>query len=216
MGSDEHGVETTGGRLCVVCNQYHLASARCHGDPLGFSAERAAEGERQAAAGQVRPLTEAMGELREVIALRAELARVREENARNKARADDAERHKLMAEGHVTELRQALATQDAEREAAVLAMREACAARCEAEAERWEGDGEGVEPVARLCAIAIRSLPAPTAALDAERERVVRETVEWCHEHPAKRTTNDKCEAEKLDSLDAYLARALAAAKGGG
>jgi hypothetical protein len=79
------------------------------------------------------------------------------------------------------------------------------------------GDGDNGEHLLYLLDLHFASSsPAPTAALDAERERVVRETVEWCYEHPAKRTTNDKCEAEKLDSLDAYLARALAAAKGGG
>lgn len=39
---------------------------------------------------------------------------------------------------------------------AVAAERERCAAACEREAEKWEGDGM-VEPMARLCAIAIRA-----------------------------------------------------------
>jgi chorismate mutase len=131
-------------------------------------------------------------------------------------------------------LRAALATAtaraekaDAEREAAVLAMREACAGVAQAMIEEsWtkrhyaESHGVANERTSMTRAVSamaerIRSLPTPTSALDAERERVVREAVRWCYEHPAKRTTNDKCEAEKMDSLDAYLARALAAAKGG-
>ena len=115
-----------------------------------------------------------------------------------------------------------LATKDAEREAAVLAMREAAAKACESRASSlMQQTRDGVMRVsesneASKCASAIRCLPTPTSALDAERERVVR----WCYENAP--VEGVPCRDRALvgwdlepESVDAYLARALAAAKGG-
>lgn len=74
---DPFGVEMTGGRFCSLCNTMHPASARCYGDPLGFSAERAAQGEADADAGRTRPVDEVFRGLRDTPALRAEIDRLR-------------------------------------------------------------------------------------------------------------------------------------------
>lgn len=63
--SDIYGIETTGGRYCVVCNQMHLASARCYSDPLGFSAERAMRGVADAAEGRALPASDVFRRLRD-------------------------------------------------------------------------------------------------------------------------------------------------------
>jgi len=98
----------------------------------------------------------------------------------------------------------------AEREAAALAMREAAAKACESRASSlMQQTRDGVMRVsesneASKCASAIRCLPTPTSALDAERERVVR----WCWQEWAGGMRYD------FDA-ESEIARALAAAKGG-
>ena len=99
-------------------------------------------------------------------------------------------------------MKAALATKDAEREAAVAAMREAAKAECEEEARSWDGAGRRA---ATCCAQRMAHLPTPTSALDAERERVVRETVKWCLRNPIDDYPDGDETAER------YLARALAA-----
>lgn len=120
-----------------------------------------------------------------------------------------------------------LATKDAEREAAVLAMREACAkAVCHGcrNAKPWANpEAIGVHVDGRYhtdcAALSIwESVPAPTSALDAERERVVR----WCYaevygERPAEGERGMFGYTREVwdQGFAIYLARALAAAKGG-
>ena len=126
--------------------------------------------------------------------------------------------HECFGRAELDALRAALTTKAAEREAAALAMREAAAKACESRASSlMQQTRDGVMRVsesneASKCASAIRCLPTPTSALDAERERVVR----WCYENAP--VEGVPCRDRALvgwdlepESVDAYLARALAA-----
>lgn len=81
--------------------------------------------------------------------------------------------------------------------------------QCNAELDR--ATERAIEIVTRLTA----RLAELEQALRAERERVVRETITWCDRHGRRSGVRQESGVYRMETLDAYLARALAAAKGG-